>query len=72
MLSSGITRKNGTPSQKNNFFVIFNTIKHKYCMIVEEINDDFAEYQEYLAKKDKRLKLLVGFELDISDEDLKF
>ena len=42
-------------------------------MIVEDINDDFAEFQDYLTKKDKHLKLLVRFELDDLDlDDLKF
>lgn len=41
---------------------------------VEDINDEFAEFQNYLSKKDKHLKLLVRYDLltDLELDDLKF
>jgi hypothetical protein len=34
----------------------------------EKINKEYEEFKEYLDKKDKKLKLLINFELD-SDID---
>lgn len=41
---------------------------------VEDINDEFAEFQNYLSKKDKHLKLLVKYDLleDLDIDDLRF
>ena len=41
---------------------------------VEDINDEFDEFQNYLSKKDKHLKLLVKYDLltDLELDDLKF
>jgi hypothetical protein len=30
----------------------------------EQINDEYEEFQEYLDKKDKKIKLLVKFDLN--------
>ena len=40
---------------------------------LDEINEEFDEYLDYLSKKEKNLKLLTKFNLDFDDDfDFKF
>jgi hypothetical protein len=40
---------------------------------LDEINEEFDEYLDYLSRKEKNLKLLTNFNLDFDDDfDLKF
>lgn len=39
---------------------------------LEEINEEFDEYLDYLSRKEKNLKLLTKFNLDFDDFDFKF
>lgn len=40
---------------------------------LEEINEEFDEYLDYLSRKEKNLKLLTKFNLDFDDDfDFKF
>jgi basic membrane lipoprotein Med (substrate-binding protein (PBP1-ABC) superfamily) len=36
----------------------------------EKINKEYEDFQKYLNKKEKKLKLLVGFELDENLEEV--
>jgi basic membrane lipoprotein Med (substrate-binding protein (PBP1-ABC) superfamily) len=36
----------------------------------EKINKEYEDFQKYLSKKEKKLKLLVGFELDENIEEV--
>ena len=36
----------------------------------EKINKEYEDFQKYLNKKEKKLKLLVGFELDENIEEV--
>lgn len=39
----------------------------------EDINNEFDDFQEYLSRKEKNLKLLPKFNLDFDDDfDFKF
>lgn len=39
----------------------------------EDINNEFDDFQEYLSRKEKNLKLLTKFNLDFDDDfDFKF
>ena len=39
---------------------------------LDEINEEFDEYLDYLSRKEKNLKLLTKFNLDFDDFDFKF
>lgn len=40
---------------------------------LDEINEEFDEYLDYLSRKEKNLKLLTKFNLDFDDDfDFKF
>lgn len=42
-------------------------------MKTEDINKEFDEFQDYLTRKEKNLKLLTNFNLDFDDDfDFKF
>ena len=36
----------------------------------DKINKEYEDFQKYLNKKDRKLKLLVGFELDENIEEV--
>lgn len=36
----------------------------------DKINKEYEDFQKYLNKKEKKLKLLVGFELDENIEEV--
>ena len=36
----------------------------------DKINKEYEDFQKYLTKKEKKLKLLVGFELDENIEEV--
>ena len=36
----------------------------------EHINKEYEEFQKYLKKKEKKLKLLINFELDENIDDI--
>lgn len=39
----------------------------------EDINNEFDDFQDYLSRKEKNLKLLTNFNLDFDDDfDFKF
>jgi hypothetical protein len=39
----------------------------------EDINNEFDDFQDYLSRKEKNLKLLTKFNLDFDDDfDFKF
>lgn len=39
----------------------------------EDINNEFDDFQDYLTRKEKNLKLLTNFNLDFDDDfDFKF
>lgn len=38
----------------------------------EDINNEFDDFQDYLSRKEKNLKLLTKFNLDFEDFDFKF
>ena len=39
----------------------------------EDINNEFDDFQDYLTRKEKKLKLLTNFNLDFDDDfDFKF
>lgn len=39
---------------------------------LEDINNEFDEFQDYLTRKEKNLKLIPKFNLDFDDLDLNF
>lgn len=39
---------------------------------LEEINEEYDDYLNYLSRKEKNLKLLPKFNLDFDDFDFKF
>lgn len=40
---------------------------------LDEINDEYDDYLNYLSRKEKNLKLLTNFNLDFDDDfDFKF
>lgn len=39
---------------------------------LDEINEEFDEYLDYLTRKEKNLKLIPKFNLDFEDFDFKF
>lgn len=42
-------------------------------MKTEDINNEFDDFQDYLSRKEKNLKLLTKFNLDFDDDfDFKF
>lgn len=42
-------------------------------MKTEDINNEFDDFQEYLSRKEKNLKLITKFNLDFDDDfDFKF
>lgn len=38
----------------------------------EDINNEFDDFQDYLSRKEKNLKLLPKFNVDFEDFDFKF
>lgn len=36
----------------------------------DKINKEYEDFQKYLTKKEKKIKLLVGFELDENIEEV--
>lgn len=39
---------------------------------LDEINEEYDEYLNYLSRKEKNLKLIPKFNLDFDDFDFKF